>query len=217
IRILPGVYSSAAYARDPQVIGEAINLWAPRALVTGALALHLCDPSLPVPARPELLTRHGARLRPPPWLGVRQVAAMPAPAVCSGVRCVRPARAVIDSWRTARPEARTDLVYSALWARVCSWQELTRELNGTARLPDRRKLERLLAWFAQGATSPLEVRARRDVFRSARFREFEWQVRLPLRGRVAYVDMLHRRARVAVELDGDLYHSTRDQRDDDRS
>lgn len=73
-------------------------------------------------------------------------------------------------------------------------------------MPSRRQLEQALAWFAKGATSPLEVRARRDVFTGGRFAEFEWQAPLAVGTRKAIADMLHRTAKVVVELDGARYH-----------
>src|SRR5690606_23569486 len=134
--------------------------------------------------------------------------------VAQGVFCTEMPRALLDAWRYSPVEFRRDVLWSALWARACTVRELERELERTSRAAGRSDFERLLAWFREGATSPLEVRAKHETFADARFREFEWQVRLPLRGRPAYVDMMHRRARVAVELDGDHYHATRDQRDD---
>ncbi|MDN4481109.1 endonuclease domain-containing protein [Demequina muriae] len=74
----------------------------------------------------------------------------------------------------------------------------------------------MLGWFAEGATSPLEVRAKYETFADARFGDFEWQVELGLGSRRVTVDMLHRSAMVIVELDGDRYHSTRGARNDDR-
>lgn len=80
----------------------------------------------------------------------------------------------------------------------------------------RRDLQRILGWFAEGAKSPLEVRAKYETFADARFRDFERQVDLWLEGEKVTVDMLHRATSVVVELDGDKYHSSREARDQDR-
>lgn len=128
-----------------------------------------------------------------------------------------PERALLDAWRYAAPRDRRNLLYEALWARACTWQQLRREVVRAPRVADRRDLERVLAWFASGATSPLEVRAQYETFADARFGEFEWQVDLRLGSRRATADMLHRRAMLVVELDGERYHSTSKSLDWDRA
>ncbi|WP_159448725.1 endonuclease domain-containing protein [Demequina sp. NBRC 110053] len=141
---------------------------------------------------------------------------MRATILAGGVPSVEMPRALLDAWRYAPAAERRNVLWEALWARVCTWRQLWRELERTPQVAGRRDLERVLGWFAEGATTPLEVRARHEVFADARFREFEWQVPVALPHRRATVDMLHRCAMVAVELDGDRYHSTRHARDDDR-
>ncbi|WP_160297590.1 endonuclease domain-containing protein [Demequina salsinemoris] len=202
---------------SPRVRGEALNLWAPRTLVTGRLALHLCDDSLPVPPVADVVAGPGRALRPPSWVRVHQHAVPRTSCHLDGVDCVTPARALLDAWRSAPEEERRDIVWESLWARACTWRQLRVELDRAVRVAGRRDLERMLGWFAEGATTPLEVRAKHEVFTGARFREFEWQVPLVLPGRRPTVDMLHRRAMVVGELDGDRYHSTRSARDEDRN
>ena len=127
-----------------------------------------------------------------------------------------PERALLDAWRTSAPPDRLEVLYGALWARVCTWRQLAREVERAPRVAGRRDLERILGWFEGGATTPLEVRAQHETFADARFREFERQVGLRLGTRRVTVDMFHRRAMLVVELDGDKYHSTRKARDSDR-
>lgn len=215
-RVLPGVYCGGAHQRSAQVLGEALNLWAPRTLVTGGLALHLGTGSLPAPPVSDLVAARGDPLHPPAWVRVHQTGIPRASCHLSGVRCVAPERALLDAWRYSAPHERMDLLWEALWARACSWRQLKRELDRTPRVSGRRELERLLHWCEGGATSPLEVRAQHEVFTGPRFVEFDWQVALALPHRRVVADMLHRRAMVIVELDGDRYHSTREARDADR-
>lgn len=216
-RLLTGVYCGAAHASAPIVRGEALNLWQPNGAATGALALHLYASRLPAPTRADYEIPHGQHLGAPPWARLRQTGPRNGHILAQGVRCVEMPRALLDAWRFAPPADRRHLLWDALWARVCTWRQLARELERAPRVAGRRDLERVLGWFAEGATSPLEVRAKNETFADARFREFEWQVplSLPMR-RAPVVDMLHRRAMVVVELDGDAYHSTRQARDDDR-
>ncbi|MFN3865908.1 MAG: endonuclease domain-containing protein [Demequina sp.] len=215
-RILPGVYCGTAHRTSAVVRGEALNLWHPAGLVTGPLALHLYSKSLSVPPLADLRVVDGFRPRVPTWVQCRQGAPMRARSLPNGVACTVPERALLDAWRYATPAERRNVVYEALWARVCTWQALARELEQCPRVAGRRELERVLGWFAEGATTPLEVRAKHEAFADARFREFEWQAKLRLGSRRATVDMLHRAAKVVVELDGDRFHSTREARNDDR-
>lgn len=205
-RILPGVYCGGLHARDPVVMGESVNLWAPSGLVTGSLALHLYAPSLPAPSSLDVLVPHGTHLRTPAWVRAHQAGLPRASGAVQGVQCVVPERALLDAWSFTSRSARTSLLYEALWARACTWRQLTTELRRAQQVPGRRQLERTLAWFAKGATSPLEVRARRDVFTGRRFADFEWQARLSIGPRTAVADMLHRATKVVVELDGARYH-----------
>ncbi|WP_284328681.1 type IV toxin-antitoxin system AbiEi family antitoxin domain-containing protein [Demequina litorisediminis] len=217
IRILPGVYAGARYAGTPRVRGEALNLWQPGALVTGRLAVHLYDASLAPGHDAQIRVPNGHRPRAPEWVHVVQGDRQSAWGYAHGVACAVAEIAVLDMWRAAAPAERLDLLWRALWAKVCAANALSAALTRTPRIPARRDLQRVLAWFADGATSPLEVRAKHETFADARFRDFAWQVPLILRERRAVVDMLHMRAKVAVELDGDRYHSTRDARDADRA
>ena len=206
-RIAPGVYCGREHVRDPVVMGEAVNHWAPSGLVTGSLALHLYSPNLAAPSSADVLVPHGSHMRAPLWLRAHQTGLPRASGSARGIRCVVPERALLDAWRFALPPARRSSLYEALWARTCSWRQLATEIRRTQQIPSRRQLERTIAWFSKGATSPLEVRARRDVFAGQRFREFEWQASLTVGSRTAVADMLHRAAKLVVELDGARYHA----------
>lgn len=216
VRLVPGVYACADHRGDAAVMGEALNLWAPRGLVTGRLALHLYSCGLRLPGVAELVVANGDRMDAPSWVRVHQTGPLPQSGAPRAVRCTTPERALLDAWRYAPPRDRRNLLYEALWARVCTWRQVHREAERAPRLAGRRELERLLGWFAVGATSPLEVRAQHETFADARFSEFAWQVDLRLGSRRATADMLHRRAMVIVELDGERYHSSRSDRVGDR-
>jgi very-short-patch-repair endonuclease len=217
VRLLPDVYASADHVHHAVVMGHALNLWAPRGLVTGRLALHLYSSELPPPVTADLVVPNGDRMDAPPWIRVQQTGPLGQSCAPQAVRCTTPERALLDAWRFATPEDRRNLLYEALWARVCTWRQLRREAARAPRVAGRRDLERVLGWFAGGATSPLEVRAQHDTFADARFRDFEWQVDLRLGSRRATADMLHRGAKLVVELDGERYHSSRKDRNDDRN
>lgn len=215
-RILPGVYCGAEHAKLGTVMGEALNLWHTDGLVTGPLALHLYAHELPVPPVAQLHVAHGTRPRTPSWVHARQGEMLYKSGRPNGIQCTTPARALLDAWRFAPVAERRNILWEALWAKVCTWRQLQREVNRMSRIAGRRDLERVLGWFAAGAKSPLEVRAKYEVFADARFREFEWQVDLQLQSRDFTVDMMHPGTAVVVELDGDKYHSSREDRDSDR-
>ncbi|NYI42159.1 endonuclease domain-containing protein [Demequina lutea] len=216
VRLLPGVYCGTPHAQEGWVRGEALNLWAPRALVTGALALDLYAGTAFAAGHVDLVTNNGDTLHPPDWVRVHQIGRALASGMPRSVSCTVPERAVLDAWRFAPPGRGEGLVYEALWRRICTPTQLTREIARAPRVPGRRSLLRLLADFDDGATSPLEVRARREVFAGVRFREFEWQAELRVGHRRAMADMLHRVAMLVVELDGKRYHSTGDALASDR-
>ncbi len=216
VRILPGVYCGAAHSREPPVKGEALNLWVPRALVTGTLAMDLYAGTTFTARHVDLVTNNGDTLHPPGWVRVHQTGRVLASWMPRSVTCTLPQRAVLDAWSFAPPGRGEDILYGALWRHTCTPTQLARELARAPRVPRRHALLRLLANFADGATSPLEVIARREVFIGPRFREFEWQVELRVGHRKALADMLHRAAMLIVELDGERYHSTHEAVADDR-
>lgn len=216
VRLVPGVYAAATHADNPVVRGEALNLWQPTGAVTGPLALHLYAPTLPQPQFADLVLPHGHHVGGEPWMRLHQTRPVRGLIAAQGVMCVEMPRALLDAWRLAAPVDQRDLLYEALWARVCTWRALVNELERTPRVAGRAELQRLLRWFAAGATSPLEVRAKHETFTGVRFRDLEWQAELQLRSRRVTVDILHRPSMVVVELDGDRYHSTRRAREADR-
>jgi len=210
VRILPGVYCGARHATDVGVKAQAVCLWSGRALVSGRAALHLYDDSFEPPTTVEIVLPYGHRVRAPEWIDVREQAPINTWSMTHGVRCVVPECAVLDAWHRSPRGVGRDVVYRALWRRVCTSGQLGRALAAAPRVAGRQELAALLAQFSAGATSPLEVMARREVFAGRHFAEFEWQGEMTVAGRRRRVDLLHRRAGVAVELDGRRYHGTPD-------
>ena len=211
-RLVPNVHVATSLRSEPDVIARALIAWQPRALITGHLALGLYTSGRIDAAsnQADIVVAANHHLRTPAWIRAHQTGPLNGSGAPLGVPCTLPERAVLDAWRYAPAHERTNLFYEALWHRVCHWRQLHREAEKTARIPQRNLLYRLLDEFAAGATSPLEVRARRDVFQGEAFADFERQAAIRLGRRTVRVDMLHRRARVVVELDGERYHSSAD-------
>ncbi|MGC4175204.1 endonuclease domain-containing protein [Demequina sp.] len=216
MRILPNVYCAASHSNTPTTLGQALNLWIPRGLVTGPLALALIAPKLPAPGRAHVIVPYGHHLESPSWVRLLQRPALRTATVAQSVRCVSGERALLDAWAHAPAGARVDLLYRALWERACTWKQLKRELDRTPRVSGRRELDELLGWFERGATSPLEVRAHRDVFTGPRFADLEWQADLAVPLRKPVADILHRKAKVVVELDSREFHGDREGYDRER-
>ncbi|MEX0913472.1 MAG: hypothetical protein WDZ57_00840 [Demequina sp.] len=213
VRILPGIYVAHRHRDHARVRTLAVARWMPKpALISGASALHLMDSSYPEPSRVSVVVPYGMRLRAPGWVQTRSINPVVSRRLVQGVRCVPPEFAVIDGWRRAPQRDRAGLFYEALWRRMVSPDSVADTLAAVPRVTGRRELEHLLDECSFGATTPLEVYARRYVFTGSAFRDFEWQAPVVARGINRRIDVLHRHAGVAVELDGARYHSGESQR-----
>lgn len=207
-RLLPGIVVGAAHAQEPRVRALALALWHPSLHVTGAATLHLLGAAVAFPQVADAVVPYGTRLAPCDWARVSQRAAIRSSQRPQGVRTVIAERAVLDAWHMAASVHARDLVYEALWARVCTASAVLRELDRVPRVRDRRALDRLLTQFLDGATSPLEVLAKESVFVGAAWSELEWQATIDTGSSRRFADILHRRAGVIIELDSARYHGT---------
>lgn len=208
-RILPGIYCHRDHRDAADAMAQAVSKWLPGALVTGPLALALLTPSLPTPRTAHVVVPYGSHPKAPEWVRVLQRGEITSSTLIRGVPCTVPERALLDAWCAAPRELRTDLLYRALWEKVCTWRQVRREMARMPRVRGRRELEALLDWFDRGATSPLEVRARRHVFSGEAFRDLQWQMPIAVSDRTVIADAVHPDAKVVIELDGRAFHSAR--------
>jgi len=207
VPIHTGVYVASDQRGDILVRTRALLAWEPRALMTGAIALHLLNSSNPRPTVIDAVAPNGHHDHTPAHIRLHQTGPLPRVIAPHAIPCVTPQRALFDAWKYAPAPGRTNLLYVGLWSGVCTWHQLYEEVEAAARVPQRRRLMQILDDFAAGATSPLEVRAKRDVFVGPDFAQFERQAEIILPTRTVRADMLHRASRVVVELDGERYHS----------
>ncbi len=208
VRLLEGVYAWSDLAGDHRVRCHAAVL-AGRGHVTigGLSALHLTHPEFPAPPAVEVLVSppmHGPAAE---WIRARRTTFAGSVRTLHGMRVMWPADAVVDAWTRATPRVRRTIVYDALWLRIARPSHLFRAVGMRARVPQRALLLDLLEEFRSGAQSPGEVMARREVFAHPKYLEFERQVSM-VAGGDRRIDMLHRAARLVVEIDSDAHHST---------
>lgn len=206
-RVLPGAYAPARIATLHDVRCHAVSEGTRgRVLVGGRSALHLYHADFAAPARVEVVVTPGGHCPTAPWLRARR---RPLPDVRGTPRrtaSLTREDALVDAWTRGEPRARAGIVYEALWLRIVPPHRVRAAADRLARVPERDRLLALLGDFIEGAQSPGEVLARREVFVAERYRAFERQVKVRVAGRSRVLDMLHRAARVVVEVDGDAYH-----------
>ncbi|WP_042214738.1 DUF559 domain-containing protein [Demequina mangrovi] len=220
VRVLPGVYAPRAVANSHAVRCHAVTLVAGgRILIAGRSALHVYDHAFPMPERVEAVMPHGTHAPTVPWLWVRRRTPPRNTTSAYGCEALTREDAVIDAWSRAAPSARKGLLYEVLWLGIATPRQVADAAARIARVPGRRALDAILAEFQDGAHSPGEVMARREVFNRPRDRVLERQVVVVAQGRRRPVDLLHRDARVAIEVDSERHHTgtLAVARDDERS
>lgn len=206
-RILPGIYAAAERSQDPWVRHEAAGLWAPRGAVFGGLSALALSAGSELAETVELVVPSHARASAPDWVHVKW--RRPLPTVDgSPLPVLRQPHALVDAWDRRQQADAVDVVYRALWAGWVRPAEALAALADFPRVRSRRALARLLELAVDGAGSPTEVMARTRVFAGQEFAEWEWQGEVVAAGRRRRVDMLHRRARLAVEFDGAAHHAS---------
>ncbi len=208
IRVLPATYIAARYRDTFAARADAAVLWANgRAVLGGTSAAHLHGVLDVAPPAITLVAPRNARLRAPDWITVLQPNLAPSRGTNPGVPTVSPADAVLQSWGQLAPDRATSLVIESSRRGVVSAAELMRRLKDFARVPRRRALVRLLSELALGIESYLEHVATTRVFNTRDFARLERQVAVRAAGQRYRLDLFDAKTRLAIELDGRLYHS----------
>ena len=147
-----------------------------------------------------------ARLRAPDWIVVIQPSVAWMAVIAGGTRSVPVIDALLQSWARLPPDRATSLILDAARRALFDPGALRERAVTYPRLARRRAFERLLSDLARGPQSYLEHIAMTRVFNTRDFREFSRQVPVRAPGQRYVLDMFHADARVAVELDGRLFH-----------
>ena len=205
---------------DPTTRRRAALLFRPDAALshTDALVVWglLADP--PKPTRIHLTTDRSSSTTPNPAIRLhrRSAFSLDACRVRNGMRVVCLERAIIDSWPLLPRADRRGPAIIAVRERRTLAQRLLRELDRGYRPSGATEMRRLFELLALGVHSELEAWGHEHVFLDARLPPSRAQVPVRLMtGRVVYLDRLFEAEKVVVELDGDAYHSSREQRDRD--
>ncbi|MDN4475230.1 DUF559 domain-containing protein [Demequina sp. SYSU T00192] len=207
VELLPRVYVAGARQHEHVVRCTAVVVWGRgRLRIAGASALHLLNSRFAAPADVHAVgvVRHHAHA--PEWVQIRRVGLPRVYVNRFGVRCVPGEEALIDAWTRALPTKREDLLYVALWEEVVGVDRLREVLDRTPRVPGVAEMDAILGEFAAGARSPAEVLARRRVFVGAEFAALERGAEFLVAGTWRHPDLVHRKARLVIECDGDAYH-----------
>jgi hypothetical protein len=131
-----------------------------------------------------------------------------------GVRTVVPSAAAIGAW-AASAERRAHVI-GVVRGRQASPGELRACAQRATRLPRRKELLSLLDLLEAGCESELEISGLSRVFQAPGLGHGRQQFAVLAGGRTYRLDRAYEAERVAVELDGDRFHSTREQRERDR-
>lgn len=211
VRVLPGVFAPADLASDHRVRCHAAALAGRgRLVIAGQSALHLADAQYSAPTKVEALVPAHGYAPSAPWLWTRSVSFITEPPGLRGRVTLPPADAAVDAWARVAPRDRKAVLYDTMWLGLARPAAIAAACDRRLKVPQRAALLEILSEFDEGAQSPGEVMARREVFRHSRYDEFERQVPIVAGGRRRPIDMLHRRAKLAVEIDSDRYHGSPD-------
>lgn len=205
--MLPGAYVGARHARDLAARCDAVLLWSrDRAAIASTSAAFLHGLRIREPNNVTITVDRATHLRPPPWVRVLRWTALPEVSEVHGLRCVSVADAVLQSWAALPKDEGTSLILDAVRSGRTSGPALRLRAGALPRIPGRRALDRLLDDLAGGPESFLEHLATTRVFNTREFSGFATQVDVGVGARRYRLDLFHAGARVALELDGRLFH-----------
>ena len=148
-------------------------------------------------------------------LVVHRVMQFPPVVRMDGLIVTSAAEAVVTSWADDDGPDRRGPAIAATRAHLAAPAELRAALERHPRLPRRRELAELVGLLADGCESELEIWGHLHVFDGPGLRHGLRQREVWTGGRRYRLDLAFDAERVAVELDGARFHSTREQRERD--
>jgi very-short-patch-repair endonuclease len=201
VRVLPGVYAAADQATSLTSRVRALNRFDPDAIFVGAVAARMSFwPDLRVD-RIECAVRH-SRARQPGFEFTRRNVPSELVVSRSGLRLTSPALTALDLCATVGGEA----IDQALRTRATTLNHLQRAMELTvARVGNRTRRQLLLDSRAEPWSE-----AERSIHRLLRAAGITgWEANKPvvLRDLTFYVDLIFRKLKLVIEIDGRLYHT----------
>lgn len=207
-----GVYVSADEVADREKQLRAALCYAG----DGAALSHMTAldrQQLPVPPGPIHLLTH-RDLRPEPGIGlvVHRRAGFrcepPFVVVRGGLPLVQLEDALVDSWRLLAADERRAPVILAVQRRLTTAQRLLSSVGAAQNLPGRAELLHLVDLLGGGCHSELEIWGYLEIFQHPGLAHAVRQLPLRVGSSLVYLDLAFEEEKVAVELDGRLYHSS---------
>lgn len=187
----------------PAVLSHLTALWRCGLLDAPPGQIHVSVPAARCP-RPRAGVRlHRAR-RLPDWRTLR------------GLATARPAGAIAASWPLLSGADQRAPAIAAVRTRLVTPDELRREAERSPQLPGRAQFRSLVDLLAAGCESELEIWGLLDVFTVPGLDHAVRQRVFHIGSATYRTDLAYEKERVAVELDGERFHSSREQRERDR-
>jgi very-short-patch-repair endonuclease len=153
--------------------------------------------------------------RPRPGIQLHRVATMPPLLRVDGLPTVDLPHALVQSWPLLPSHDRRAPVIEAVRRHLTTRAALAATLRVTTRLPHRAEFDELLRLLDDGCESELEIWGYLDVFDFPGLRHGTRQLLAETPAGRFRTDLGYEAERVAIELDGARYHSSREQRERD--
>jgi very-short-patch-repair endonuclease len=209
-RVLPGVYAAADQAMSLTSRVRALNRFDPDAILVGAVAARVSFwPDLRVD-RIECAVRH-SRARQPGFEFSRRHIPSELVLSRSGLRLTSPGLTALDLCATVGGEA----IDQALRTRATTLAHLQRAMELTAARVGNRTRRQLLLDSRAEPWSEAE-RSMHRLVRAAGITGWEANKPVVLRDLTIYADLIFRKLKLVIEIDGRLYHTAAEVFETDR-
>jgi very-short-patch-repair endonuclease len=211
VRVLPGVYAASDQAASPRTRVRALRCFDPDAILTGAIAAWLSFwPELRVDVI-ECAVRHSRAPQPGYSFSRRQIP--PELVVCrGGIRYTSPALTALDLCARLGGE----VIDQALRTRSTTLALLHRAMDLTTARVGNQIRRQLLLDSREEPWSEAE-RLFHRLLREAGITGWKANQPVVLNGSTCYVDVIFRKLKLAIEIDGRLFHTGAEVFETDRS
>ncbi|GIG54030.1 hypothetical protein Dac01nite_07820 [Demequina activiva] len=208
VRIAPGQWAHREHQTSVACQIEAVVRWMePHGAISGAAALWLHGWAAARFDAVDVVLPTAVRRSAPRCATVLRTDRPFEIAVVDGVRVLSPEDAAILVWRRAAPDQRIGRLLDIMRDGPVDAEALRRRLPEHGRIPARAQLAEVVDLARAGVQSMLEHVAATQVFVGPEWQGWERQGEVIAVGVALHPDMLHRDAKVAVELDSRRYHS----------